>query len=143
MSTKPTSARVAVICEPGSEHAEPLRAYLRSQGIEDARWYPPRDIDDVDMLIRRGTTDHVILHSWQTLLVGLWDQRIAFDQWTRAGVRVETLEPTPGDTGSLTTHVLATWSAWQQRRQRRQIIAGSLLSILALAAAFTILALAG
>ncbi len=145
---KPVS--VAVVCEEDGEHATAMAAYLRSQNLTDVEWFAPRDVDDVDEAVCDRRVGRVVFVDLTALLDAIWDQEIQFDRWLSAGARVSFANP-PGSTPTRAVEAAAivepipavvfeSWRQWNRRHRRRQVVAGAILSGIALAAGFALIA---
>ena len=130
---------VAVICERHGDDSAAMEAYLQTQDVAEADWYAPRDVDDADKAVCEGRVGRVVFPNWPGFLDALWDEKIAFEHWLAAGVRVEFVTSPSPDTNTHLTDIFQSWQRWRQVRRRRQVAAGLLLSVVAVAAAFTLL----
>jgi len=136
MSTKSQIGSVAVVCDVGSAAAAAMQAFLRAEAIEDALWYAPREVDEVDRAVQAGTVGRVIFPRPADLLTPLWNHELALDDWWARGVQVDFVEPPEPAPVALLQTVAHHWSEWRRHHRRRQALAGVLLSAVALAAAF-------
>lgn len=142
MSDRTQTSSIAVVCGRDSEHAAAVAGLLESLGVSQAGWHLPRAVDDVDRAVRDGHVREVVFARRADLLDAVWSRRIAFDQWRAAGVRVQLADqPEQGAIESLIP-VIDSWYRWQRSQRRRQWLAGVLLSLAALVAAFCLLLLA-
>ena len=125
--------RAVAVCEKGGPKAAAMQAHLQAEGLADARWFTPNDVDDVDEAVRDGRVDRVVFSDLADLLDAIWDEEIQFDRWQSAGVAVSFVTPPVPDTTA--SAVYESWRAWQRRHKRRRAIAGAVLTVVALAAA--------
>jgi hypothetical protein len=152
--TNPASRTgTAVICERHGADAAAAQAFVDARGHRDVRWFAPRDLNDVEDAIEAGRIACVVFVRFEDFLTALWDEELAFERWLSAGVRVGFVHPPDvapagvvhadnealddADT-ALAAAVDANWRRWRRARRRRTIVAGLILSALALAAAFGI-----
>ena len=138
MNTQAQSGCVAVVCEHESQDRAAMETYLRTHQVTEAHWYPRRDLDEVNQAILSGDVQQVIFPKISDLLDGFWTDKIAFDQWLAVGTQVEFVETPEQIIAADLKTIFASWEQWRRLQRRRQIIAGIILSIVALAAAFAI-----
>ena len=119
--------------------SEPVTAYLRAS--DEPRTYALRDLDDLGRAIRAGQVDRVEFPTEVMLLASLWDGVLTAEDLRV--VKVE-LAPPAGGAGVAVSlaGLLTAWEAWSRRRRRQRTVAGLILSLVALAAAWGVLALA-
>jgi hypothetical protein len=127
-------AAVAVVCERGGPAAEKVTDYLKAHDLRTAEWFPPEDMDDVDEAVTEGRFRRVIFPDLPTLFDAIWDQEMQFDQWLSAGTTVSFVDGPNGEATAVV--VFESWREWNQRRRRRQIVAGVILSVVAIVAGF-------
>lgn len=133
---------VVVICDSHGAAAETVRGYLAARGIGGAAWVGPHDADDVERAIVAGRVRRVIWPDLAAWLTALWGGQIVASRWSQAGVTLEFAEMAgPLDT-SFVRALATAWDAWHARHHRRRAVAGLILSVVALAAAFVVLTLA-
>jgi hypothetical protein len=140
MDLQTVSNSIAVVCDRAGEQAAAMRAFLESRGVEDAAWYAPRDVDDVDRAVRSGAMRRVIFPGTRNLFDAIWDEEISFEQWLKAGASVDFVEKPAGDAAACVAAMFTSWQHWRRVHRRRQTIAGVVLSMVAIAAAFAVLA---
>lgn len=138
MNTQTQSEHTVVVCEHDSKDTAAMETYLRARQLTEARWYPRRDLDEVDRAIRSGDVQQVVFPKVSDLLDGFWTGEIAFDQWLAAGAKVEFVESPGQNISADIKTIFASWEQWRRPHRRRQIVAGIILSIVALAAAFAL-----
>lgn len=136
MNSQTQAEDVVAVGDRDGKDAAVMEAFLQAQGATEAPWYRPGDLDDVDRAVREGRVRRVVFDNLSTLLEGVWNGDIGFRMWLAKGTQVDFAEP-PGQTTS--AHVRAvfeSWEQWHRRRRRRQVVAGVILSLVALVAAF-------
>jgi len=138
MNTHPPTASpsfVAIVCDRDTAGAPAVEAYLASQGVADAAWFAPRDLDDVDRAVADGRVRRVVFPRLIDMLEGLWNEEIDAAAWLAAGVQIDLVEsPSAGCPPTL----LESCQRWRTARRARRATAGLVLSVVALAAAFTL-----
>ncbi len=139
MSVVPGPAELLVVCDPHSPARAAVETYLRADGSAAAAWYAPRDVDDVDRRVRAGGVRVVVFPSAAELFDIVWTDGIALDGWLATGTRIVFADAT-GDfpTGCLPL-IWTSWQRWRRRQRRQQVVAGLILSAVAVAAAFALL----
>ena len=138
MNTQTQTETVAVVCDRRGRNTTIMEAFLQARSLAQARWYAPPDLDDVDRAVRRGDVRRVVFGDLNGLLEGIWNGELEFEQWSAVGTQLEFVEP-PGQTAPAHVRtVFASWQRWSRRRRRRQLVAGVVLSVVALAAAFVL-----
>jgi len=148
-----TAARVErwlVLADPRGPNAAAIRARLAEHGVSDARWYLPKDVEDLERDLAGAGTACVLAADAETLLGALFDGLLSIETWARHGVRIETIAPSPiiddwnrclpSREASVLGGMAIAWADWRQTQRRRRIAAGVILSIVAIAAA-TVVAL--
>ena len=138
MNANPRTASlplIAVVCDRNGDAASAVQAYLQSPNIADAAWFGPRDLDDLDRAVRDGRVRRVIFPRLADMLEGLWNEEIDAAAWLAAGVQID-LADCPA--GACPPTLLKSWQRWRTARRGRRAIAGLVLSVIALAAAFTL-----
>jgi hypothetical protein len=113
------------------------------QSTNDLEWYSVRDLDEVDRAVREGRLRRVVFDSMDQLLAGLWSGEIDAEAWVSAGVQVELRATAVHDQCALLRALLASWSVNARRSRRRRVVAGVILSVIAVAAAFVLVWAAG
>jgi hypothetical protein len=133
-----TREPAAVVCDPRGGGAGAIRRFLQDRGLSDAQWYAPRDLNDVDRAVREGRVRCVVFPGLSDVLEGLWNEEIAADAWLAIGVRIEVAAAPASDAVAGLPEVFAIWQRWRRARRRRQAVAGVVLSLVVLAAAFVL-----
>lgn len=138
---------IIIIVDHTTQRDPAFKQSLIARGLASARCCPPRDLDDVERDILAGSTRRIILTSRDDLLRAMWDERIDLDSWQKSGVRIEMLEPPAKpdstdqpDISSALFTLAASWRDWNRGRRRRAAIGGIVFSILAIIAAFVVIA---
>jgi hypothetical protein len=72
------------------------------------------------------------------LLEGIFNNEIKYSDWVTAGVPVSFIESADGDIARCMANVGEAWDRHQVARRRRQTVAGIILGIIAIAAAFVV-----
>ncbi|HOA72663.1 MAG TPA: hypothetical protein PL151_16610 [Phycisphaerae bacterium] len=131
------SPTVAAVCDPSGPHAARMAEYLQARG-EPARWYAPRDLDDVDREVSAGRLRTAVFVNWRDLLEGIWHGEVTFSRWRAMRIDVQFLDSPGDDAGAQLEVVAQAWADYQQSRRRRRAISGLILSLIAVAAAFVL-----
>lgn len=142
MKTPAQSGQVAVVCERGGEDAARMERYMQTVGLADATWYAPRDLDDVDQSVRAGHVGRVIFPTLAGFLNALWSGSLSAAAWRACGTQVELAAGDESWTAAQLASLLECWDQSQQRQRRSRAVAGLLLSVLVIAAAFILLVVA-
>ncbi len=134
MNRQDQSERTGVIVTNESDRPA-LIAHLAQRGIDNAKWFNLGDLDDLDSQLRHGQIDRVIAPRPSDVLVGVWERELGPDEWP-AGIRVEYVEPV--EEGELVRIASRSWREWKRLHGGRQIIAGTVLSVVVLAISFVL-----
>jgi len=129
-----------VVCDSRSPDASIMEAYLISQAYADTLWLQPRDVDEADDAVHQNRTRHVIFPNLGALLDAIWDEDIHFDRWLSAGIVVSFADPPSKEV--VPSIVYQSWQSWNRRHKRRQMIAGLILSAIAVLAGLALILLA-
>ena len=137
---KPEPRTTVVVCDPNPEDQAVVRAFLVGRKLEAARWYAEGQVDDLAREVEAGRIDRVVFLDPQTALEGVWNEQTDLLGWiSKYGVRIDcAVDSESAETGRLQT-VVATWQVWRGRRKRQNAVAGILLSLIAVGAAFVLL----
>lgn len=127
---------VAVLCENEGPIAQGVRHYMASRNLTSTQWYTPLDMDALDTAIRQGQIARVVIPELPTLLAGIWNGRITFEQWLSAGVHLDFVNTPDTAPESLTRLIFESWQSWQGRHRHRQAIAGAILSAIIILVVF-------
>ena len=138
MTISPTdSPAVAVVSDRHGAEAGLIEQRLAREG-RSARWCLPRDLDLVDGDVRDGRVSVVIFGQCADLLAGIWNGQVSFAAWRDSDVRVEFVESPGQDTAALLVTVARAWTRYSRVQRRRRLIAGVILSLLAVVAVFAL-----
>ena len=137
--THGTHGTMAVVCDRHGNDATAVAAFLQARDAATARWYAPRELDEVDKAVRAGRVRQVVFARLDDVLEGMWDEDISLEHWLAAGVRIELVESPEPAAHTHVQVVFESWQRWRHRHRRRRLVAGVVLSIVAMAAAFVLL----
>ena len=140
MNAQDPTEGVAVVCNRSDETAATIERYLQATRSGAARWFAPRDVDEVDAALRAGTVRRIIFPHLSAFLEALWNEPLTLDVWLTPETRVELAESSGPDDPARLRALVAAWQQTSRRQRRARAIAGLVLSVVALAAAFTLLA---
>ncbi|MCK4340701.1 MAG: hypothetical protein KAY37_03125 [Phycisphaerae bacterium] len=139
MNAQTQTECVAVVCDRDGGDAPAMEAFLTAQGLADAEWFAPRDVDEVDQAVCTGRVRRVVFPTETQLLEALWNNEIAFEHWLASDLRLEFVKMCEPTSAAHVEAVFESWRRWQRRHRRRQFVAGIILSIVAIVAAFVLL----
>ncbi|MBN2563859.1 MAG: hypothetical protein JXQ75_23335 [Phycisphaerae bacterium] len=114
-----------------------LAAYLDEQHLSNVAEFAPKDDEDLDAELCAGRFDRVVFAGLDALLTAVWKGHARIDRWAAAGVRIElaTQENEEcSDWQSFVTKMYDSLARWRKAHRKRQIVAATLLSTLALIA---------
>ncbi len=134
--------QVAVVCEPGSPDAAAIQTDLQAASVADVAWFAPRDADDLDEQVRAGRVQRVIFARADDFLTALWDRQIDAAAWTEGRVTISFANnpDAPTDlTPAAAKAVAVAWRRWTSVNRRRRIVAGIVLTLIAILTAFALL----
>lgn len=97
-----------------------------------------RPISDVDRAVVHGRARRVLFGSLADLMTAIWDSEINYEEWLRRGVSVE-FATGPGLGPEVLEVLHQSWHSWRKRYRRRRTIAGLLLSMIVVLAAFVLI----
>lgn len=135
MSDSAPNETVAIVGDPARREESVARTILAGD-VAAVRWFSPRDVDEVDAAARRGELRRVLFLQLDDLLEAVWQGEIDLIAWRARGVHVTYAEPRDGGAPDFVTVLADNWQRWEARHRRRQIVAGLVLSAIAIAAAF-------
>lgn len=119
-----------------------VEEYLRNQGLSDAAWYLPRDVDELDKALCANEVRRVVFPSLDEFATALWEEPLSLESWRAPDVCVEFAQSSGSTEAARAAALIASWERHQARHRRAQALAGALLSAAAVAAAFIVLVLA-
>ncbi len=135
-----TVTATAVVCDAGTGLSAQLEHFLAARGLAAAARYAPRDINDVERGIASGAIQHVVFATPTQLLELLWSAELDPDCWRRPELQIEFASAAdPAAREGLPASLLAAWQQHRRRQRHARIVAGLILSILAIGAAFVLL----
>ncbi len=140
MNTQTCSANVAVVCDRHGGDAAAVQTYLQQQQLQ-AEWYEPGDSDDLDRAVREGRLRRVIFARLDHFLTALWSRSLTAQAWLTVSPQMDFACGVPAEDRAWAAAILRSWVRWQRGHRRRQTVSGLILSAIALAAAFILLAL--
>ena len=138
MSDEGQAMDVAVVGDEGGPNTAAVEQLLRRWNECTVRWYPRRDLDAVDAAVRDDHVRCVVFADVNDLLEEVWEGEIEIDRWLAGGVRVEFADELLADTSAHVETIVQCWRRWQGARRRRRVVAGAVLSVIALAVAFAL-----
>lgn len=136
-----TNIRCAVRTGSGPSEARALDEILHRHAAWQVVRFAAKDEDELNAELCAGRFEIVVFATLDALLNAIWKGDADIAGWRAAGVRIELATPAPGG-GDWLAFVAATHRSleiWRARQRRNQVIAASLLSVLALVAAAAIL----
>jgi hypothetical protein len=133
----PDSPAVAVVSDRHSAEAAAIEQRLAGEG-RSVRWCQPCDLDLVEGDVRDGRVNLVVFGQCADLLAGIWSGQVSFPAWRDSGVRVEFVESPGEDAAALLVTVADAWTRYSRVQRRRRLIAGVILSLLAVVAVFVL-----
>lgn len=139
--------KVAVRQPANESYAEKIQTYLRSRGWTAVERYLPKDDDELNDRLCRGQFAAVVFAVPEDVMDMIWSGHGAVSRWHAGAGPVEMCFAAETSAGNDWPIVLrrteASFSAWETGRRRRQVIAGSILSAIALVAMGLLLWLRG
>ncbi len=114
---------------------------MQAHAVRDATWYSPRDVSNLEQAVRAGAVQRVMFLQTADFLGLLWDEVLTPEVWQAPAVSVVSAGSGDALTAAQITDILAAWQTWRHRRRRQRAIAGLILSAVAIAAAWLLLAL--
>jgi len=140
MTDNRPQSETAILGNPDQRDSDRVRSFLKSHGIADSHWYAPADRDDLDRAVRRQKVSRVVCISSSDLFEGVWNDEIVLHEWFERGVELEFVL----DKGAAATcsEIYRSWRAFHERTRRRRAVAGAMLSVVAIVAAFVLIRIA-
>lgn len=137
MNREASGSETVVVCERHGERASMVYEFLRAEGLDDAAWNEPNELRGLVKAIDEGNVRCVILPDIASLLTALWDQQIPPALWLERGIRIRFASSDSDDQHA--RKAIEAWRSWDRRHQRRQVVAGVILSIVVLLGGFLLL----
>lgn len=138
-NTRADASAVAAVCDKKGPDAARMAAFLEAQGMSATRWYAIRDLDDVDADATAGRLGTVVFVSWQDLLEGIWTGEVNYGRWLAAGAKVRFVDSPRDDAAACLATLSQAWDRYDQKRRKRNAIAGLVMSFIVIAAAFILI----
>jgi hypothetical protein len=114
-----------------------LDAYLARTGSAGAERFLPKDDDDLNHALCERRFDRVVFADLDALLEAIWKGEAELDRWNEAGIQIDLVCPPTRDEDAWRPFASITYDSlvrWRKAQRRRQIVAGTILSAIALAA---------
>lgn len=140
------ATRVAALLPTGDSSRDAFRNHVRRQFSPEAHFFHPKDQDELNDSLRNGRFDRVIFGSQEDLLNMIWNGHGDVGAWGERGVELvvsrsdaSTAESLPqtevgeGDAVRL-IDMAKCFERWSAAQRRRQVIAATILSLIAIAA---------
>ncbi len=131
---------VAVRLTGSPEQLEKLGSYLASRGWSEARRFLPKDDDELNDRLCRGEFAAVVFAAPEFAMEMIWAGHGSICRWN-AGSRVSSFEVGFAFGANLEANwynalrrIETSFVSWERRRGRRQLIAGCILTAVALVA---------
>jgi hypothetical protein len=127
----------AVVFDPHGPMAE-LEQFVERNGLTAAKRYTIHKLDDLNGAVVEGRYSSVVFPSESVAIRGIWEGDIDFPRWRERNVAIHFVARAPAGAEQQLGLMADEWGAWNAVRRRRNAIAGSILSVFLLAAAFLI-----
>lgn len=137
MSDKP-GATVIVVGDERGGGAAGVQEWLSAAGLTATRWLRPRDVDELPALLAELPQATVVFESLETLALALWNGELDGGAVLANAGRV-CIAGTKAPDDDVAGPLLRAWGEFVGAHRRRRGIAGVILSIVAVAAAFAVL----
>jgi hypothetical protein len=114
-----------------------IERFAASLGYDSTDCFAPRDDDQLDARVGAGRYDCVIFATVDDLLDTMWRGRVHLDRWREQGVRVELADPggaRHADWRVWIDEIERSLAGYRAAQQKREVLAGVLLSVIALLA---------
>jgi hypothetical protein len=137
-----TTAIVRCAVRRGTSEAqrEAIDHLLTARAWRATKVFEAKDDDELNQEARAGRFDVIVFPDLDALLGAIWKEDADLSAWEAAGVRLELAVPPPGDHWrNVVRAVSDSHARWRRASRTREILAGVILSILALAAAAVLL----
>lgn len=139
MTNPSDRAAIAIIGDDTSTLPPELARQLGPDALAAARHVAPQDVADLDRPVREGAFQTVVFEHLGDFAAALWDERLAANDWLAAGVTIHIADTPHPQPGVFARQLIAAWTRWTARRRRQRVVAGVILSTIAIAAASLIL----
>jgi len=134
MSTPINQDTAVVIASKRNQDTSAVENWLQSSNLTAHRWFDLSELDELNKAVCKGQINHVIFESATLLLDALWDNRIEFGKWRHNDIHLDFMK-TPHVTIDVVHH---SWQQYIDKHRRRQIVAGAILSGIAVVLGFLI-----
>lgn len=132
----------AIVIDTGVARADVDR-FLAGQELKATKLYSTFKLDDVNTAVVEGRITRVVFSSYGAAMRGIWEGDVDFVRWQERGVAVDFVDSAPANAREQLGHMAREWTEWVSARRRRNAIAGAILSVFLLSAAFLIVAICG
>ncbi len=129
--------RSAIRMASGPEQDEAISKYLTENASIGFERFLPKDDDELNAALCAGKYERAVFGDLDALMSAVWKGQAEWDRWKAAGVQIELIQPpveAPTAWPAVVEAVYRSLAGWRARQRRRQIIAGFILSVLAIAA---------
>lgn len=111
-----------------------VESFIREAGTSSLKWYLSKDDDELNAAICTGAHSRVVFADLDELLITIWKAETNWHDWRKANVRIElAMQPAnPENWVSLVDEMYSSLLKWRNQRRKRLIVAGAILSIIAL-----------
>lgn len=137
MTTSFDTKLTAVVFDPHGLTTE-LEQFVERNGLSAAKRYTIHKLDDLNGAVAEGRYSSVVFPSEGVAIRGIWDGDIDLPRWRERNVAIHFVVPAPDGAAQQLELMADEWRAWNAARRRRNAIAGAILSVFLLAAAFLI-----
>lgn len=137
MTTSFDTKLTAVVFDP-REPTRELERFVERNGLSDAKRYTIHKLDDLNGAVAEGRYSSVIFSSESVAVRGIWDGDIDLARWRERNVAIHFVVPALDGAEQQLELMADEWRGWNAARRRRNAIAGGILSVFLLAAAFLI-----
>ncbi len=137
MTTSFDPKLTAVVFEPQRPQPE-IDQFVERNALAAAKRYTIHKLDDLNSAIAEGRYSAVVFPAIGVAIRGIWDGDINFPQWRARSVAIHFVTPAPATADQYLALMAEEWREWNGTRHQRNAIAGAILSVFLLAAAFLI-----
>jgi len=110
----------------------PVDVYLRANGISDARRFAAKDDDELNDAVCAGDIRRVVFTGVEELLEAIWIGHVRYSRWMELGVQVDVVHPPQGGWKEWAMVTAGSFERYRRGLRVRQIVAATVLSLLAL-----------